>query len=676
MTEEWAADTKAGSGETGGAGAPVLVQGTGQRGQVMQLGAVVVPGGGVRTRVWAPRAELVEALIERPDGPRRIPLVWADGGYHAALIPDLSPGDRYRFLVDGQGPFPDPCSRSQPEGPHGPSEVVDPASFRWTDDAWPGLGPDGLVIYELHAGTFTAGGTFHAIIPELARLRDLGVTAVELMPVAEFPGRRNWGYDGVNLFAPSHVYGGPEGLRRLVDAAHHHGLGVLLDAVYNHLGPDGNYLRAFSPHYFTDRYATPWGEALNYDGPSSGPVREFVIASACHWLAEYHIDGLRLDAVHAIHDHGPLHLLQELTERARAAALPRSVVIIAESDANDVRLVRPPTAPGDGSWVLGDGRGQAPDPPQHPPAPGGFGLDAVWADDFHHAVRVHLTGERDGYYAAFAGTTDEIARAIAEGFIYQGQVSPHGGQPRGTRVTDEPARAFVFCIQNHDQVGNRAEGERLAALVDRDRYAAVSALLLLAPETPLLFMGQEYGATTPFLYFTDHTEELGRLVTRGRREEFAAFAAFRDPERRARIPDPQADATFARSRLDPDERARNAPLERLYRDLLALRRTDPVLRVQDRRATVTTAPSPHIVVVYRRHGNGHRVLVVNLGEAAALPWARAGIAGIPPVDWHIRWWSGDAAYGGSGEGPSFAADAVRLPARCAVVLALDETGAV
>jgi maltooligosyltrehalose trehalohydrolase len=608
------------------------------------LGAAVVAGAGVRFRVWAPAARRVEVMLERPRAPRRIALAPEPDGYHAVLVEDAGAGDRYRYLVDGNGPFPDPCSRFQPDGPHGPSAVVDPAAFAWTDGDWPGLGPDGLVIYELHVGTFTAAGTFDAVIPELERLRELGVTAIELMPVAEFPGRRNWGYDGVDLCAPSHVYGGPAGLRRLVDAAHRAGLGVILDVVYNHLGPDGNYLRAFSPHYFTDRYTTPWGDALNYDGPHSRAVRDFVCTSACRWLAEYHLDGLRLDAVHAIHDHGPVHILAELAVRARAAAAPRRVVITAESEANDVRLIRPLDA-------------------------GGYGLDAVWADDFHHAVRVHLTGERHGYYAAYAGTTAEIARAVAEGFIYQGQTSPHTGRPRGTRVTDEPARAFVFCIQNHDQVGNRAEGERLAALVDRERYLAASALLLLAPETPLLFMGQEYAATTPFLYFTDHHDELGRRVTEGRRREFAAFPAFRDPRRRALIPDPQAEDTFLRSRLDPAERARNAAVERLYRDLLALRRDDPVLRVQDRAATRARAVSAAVVAVHRRRDGAHRLALVNFGGPARVALADAVGAEAPPAGWRLRWWSGDRRYGGAGTAPAVHGGLVDLPARCAALFA-------
>lgn len=608
-----------------------------------RLGATVLSGGGVEFRVWSPDARLVELELSGARGAQRIPLRAEPEGYHACIVADAGPGDRYHYRVDGAGPFPDPCSRSQPEGPRGASAVVDPGAFRWTDDGWSGLSREGLVIYELHTGAFTRLGTFESIIPELPRLAELGVTALELMPVAEFPGGRNWGYDGVDLFSPSHVYGGPDGLRRLVDAAHGRGIGVILDVVYNHLGPDGNYLRAFSPHYFTDRHHTPWGDALNLDDVHGRPVRDFIIANACHWLTEYHLDGLRLDAVHAIYDDSPVHILQELTERARAAVAPRSVVIIAESEANDVRLIRPD----------------------------GYGLDGVWADDFHHAAHVRLTGERDGYYVSYDGTAAELATGVNEGFIYQGQISPRTGKARGTRVTDEAGAAFVFCLQNHDQVGNRAVGERLITLADRDQYLAITALLLLAPETPLLFMGQEYGTSAPFLYFTDHEPELGRLVTEGRRKEFAAFPAFQDPDRRARIPDPQAVETFMRSKLAPAERGRNAAIERLHRDLLSLRRHDPVLRVQDRLRTRATAPTPDLVAMARWSEAGARLLLVNLGSEPRTAWASLN-AGLPPGPWRTLWHSRDAAYGGDGAAPVIDAEGVTLPDRSATLLGADQ----
>ncbi|MBI4507535.1 MAG: malto-oligosyltrehalose trehalohydrolase [Chloroflexi bacterium] len=614
----------------------------------LPFGAQVLPEG-TRFRVWAPRARRVEVELYRRSRTAHYPLSPADDGFHAGLVPGVRAGARYRYRLDGGPSYPDPCSRSQPEGPHGPSAVVDPRAVPWRDGAWPGLRADGLVIYECHVGTFTPGGTFGGVVGQLGALKRLGVTAVELLPVAEFPGRWNWGYDGVDLYAPYHGYGGPRGLRRLVDTAHRAGLGVVLDVVYNHLGPDGNYLRAYSDDYFTDRYRTPWGEAINYDGPGSRWARELVIENACYWLVEYRVDGLRLDATHAIFDRSPRHILAELAERARAAA-GRPVVIIAEDHDNDVRFIRPTER-------------------------GGYGLDDLWADDFHHAVRVFLTGDHEGYFRDYRGTTAEIAHAIQDGFVYQGQPSRHFGRPRGTVVTDESARAFVFCIQNHDQVGNRAHGERLSHLVDAPRYAVASAVLLLAPETPLLFMGQEFAASSPFLYFTDHVPELGRLVTAGRRDEFRHFAAFRDPVLRETIPDPQAEQTFRRSQLDMGERRRNAAVLRLYRDLLRVRRSDTVLAAQDRRRTRATALGEQIVAVHRWSGAGQRVLLANFGPPARLVSAdEPFLAALPPGPWRVLLNTAARRYGGSGERVAWrgrgVTRAVALPGRCAVLCAV------
>ena len=540
-------------------------------------------------RVWAPAARRVEVALNAQDGTLRVEMVRdaSVDGLFVAEASDVPTGTLYKYRLDGGDSFPDPCSRSQPQGVHGPSAVIDTAAFRWTDENWHGLSREGLALYELHTGTFTAEGTFEAALDRLDYLRDLCVTAIELMPVADFPGERNWGYDGVSLYAPSRAYGGPDGLWKLVNAAHARGLGVILDVVYNHLGPDGNYLRAFSPYYFTDRYSTPWGEALNYDGDHSRLVREYVLQNAEYWLREYHIDGLRLDATHAIYDHGEVHILSELCARCRAAAAPRGVVLIAENDANDVRLATPPEQ-------------------------GGHGLDAVWADDFHHVVQVTLTGEHEGYYEDFGGGAAEVARTVRDGFLYQGQPTRRHGTPRGTRVTSEPASAFLFCLQNHDQVGNRAFGERLNHLVLPDLFRASTALLLFAPETPLLFMGQEFSASAPFLYFTDHGPDLGRLVTEGRRAEFAGFSAFRDEGPREQIPDPQAEATFQRSKLDWRACDTHAGTLRLHRDLLSLRRTDPVLSHNDRHTTETVALGEHVVAVLRWWGDEFRLLVADL----------------------------------------------------------------
>jgi len=565
----------------------------------------------VHFAVWAPDHAQVEVQL----GDRREALTRQDEGVFAGLVEGLTAGARYGYLLDGEGPFPDPYSRSQPDGVHDLSEIVDPSAFAWHDADWPGLRIQGLVIYQCHVGTATPEGTFDSLIGQLPRLRDLGVSAIEPLPVAEFPGARNWGYDGVDLFAPSHVYGGPDGLMRLVDAAHQHGLGVILDVVYNHLGPDGNYLRQFSPDYFTDRYHTPWGEAINYDGTRSEWVRRFVIDNARYWSVEYHADGLRLDATHAIYDRSPRHILEELSESVRAAA-HAPVVLIAETSENDVRYLRPPSA-------------------------GGFGLDAVWADDFHHAMRRYLVGDHEGYFGDFQGSLAEVARCIQQGWLYEGQVSNHSGHPRGTPARDRPAWQFVYVLQNHDQVGNRAFGDRLNEQIDPERFGVASAVLLFLPTTPLLFMGQEFAAATPFQYFTDHTPELGRLVTEGRRREFQAFSAFADPEVRETIPDPQALSTFENSKLHLDEARRSSGREmvELYQALLRLRREDPVLIDQARERTSAEAVSEHVLLVRRWKGSEQRVLVANFGDTPVqappdcqrvlLSTARADGQGVP-----------------------------------------------
>jgi maltooligosyltrehalose trehalohydrolase len=522
--------------------------------------------GGVRFRVWAPERREVSLVLEgTTPGPREVLLERGPEGYWQAHVPGVEKGARYRYRLDGEGPFPDPASRSQPEGVHGPSAVVDPDAFAWSATRWGGVALEDLVLYELHVGTFTPEGTFDGAARRLEHLVTLGVTAVELMPVGDFPGRRNWGYDGVSLFAPARCYGTPDDLRRLVDTAHSIGLGVLVDAVYNHLGPDGAYLGLFSPEYFSDRHRTPWGGAVNLDGPASPHVRAFFIENALHWLHEYRFDGLRLDATHALFDDSPRHFLAELQSRVRASLPGRKVLVIAEDSRNLAWMVQPESR-------------------------GGFGLDAVWADDFHHQVRRHVAGDRDGYYCDYSGTTEDLAKTIRDGWFYQGQPSAYLGKPRGTDPTSEPPRRYVVCLQNHDQVGNRALGERLHHQVDAAVWRAASALLLLVPETPLLFMGQEWAASGPFLYFTDHEPGLGRQVTEGRRREFQHFAAFSEPASRERIPDPQAEATHSRSRLCWSERSRepHAAVERLYRALLALRRDERPGRAG--RETLRVAP--------------------------------------------------------------------------------------
>ena len=553
------------------------------------LGAL--PGkDGTHFCVWAPKVERVELLLEEG---RALTLERSSEGYASVFVPGLGAKARYRYRLDGRGPFPDPASRRQPEGVHGPSEVVDPTAYAWSDGAWAGLALEDLVLYELHVGTFTEEGTFAAAEGRLPALAELGVTAVELMPVADFPGNRSWGYDGVALFAPARAYGPPDALRSLVDRAHACGLGVVLDVVYNHLGPDGNYLGAYSPYYFDASRHTPWGAAVNFSGESSGPVRTFFLENAAHWLREYHLDGLRLDATHALVDDSPHHILADLAELGHAFA-PRRL-IIAEDERNLASLVSPPP---------------------------GFGLDAVWADDLHHQIRRRLAGDHEGYFADYSGSAEDLAKTVERGFFYVGQTAPSKNKPRGTDPSGLPPERFVVSLQNHDQVGNRALGDRIHHLLGPASYRAAVTLVLCAPETPLLFMGQEWAATTPFLYFTDHPAELGVLVTEGRRREFAAFEGFRDPAARARIPDPQALSTYRASQLRWGERDREGHREvlRLHRRLLQLRREvilprrrGLAVRSEGERALVLDGGD--LAVVIELEGEGEVPLPLQLGSA-------------------------------------------------------------
>ena len=552
----------------------------------LPFGANVVDGG-VEFRVWAPGRKTAEVVVYGPDAEMVHPLS-PEGheGWFGGRVEGIGAGARYRWRLDGEGAFPDPASRSQPQGVHEPSEVVDPAAFSWTDGGWRGVPLEEMVIYELHVGTFTPEGTFDAAIARLDALADLGVTAIEPMPIAAFPGERNWGYDGVFLYAPAAPYGGAEGFRRLVDAAHARGLAVVLDVVYNHLGPEGNYLHAVTGgRYFTDRHCTPWGDAVDYSTPA---VRELVVGNALHWALEYHVDGLRLDAIHAIVDDSPVHVLTEMETRVRAA-LPseRNFVFIAEDEGNERHVVTP--------------SGQ-----------GGLGIDAVWADDFHHQLRRHVAGDHESYFADFSGTAEDLAETLRRGWFYEGQHSKNRGEARGTPAGDLPPPIFVHCIQNHDQVGNRALGDRLNHAVPLAAYRAASALLLLSPYTPLLWMGEEWAASAPFQYFTDHPEELGRRVTEGRRKEFGKFSAFSDPATRERIPDPQARETFLRSKLDWSEvdRMPHAGVLALHRELLRLRRAHPALRRRDRASFAAAAVGERAVALRRTAEDGSALLLV------------------------------------------------------------------
>jgi maltooligosyltrehalose trehalohydrolase len=596
----------------------------GSRDGRLPFGANVVEGG-VEFRVWAPASRSVDVVLYGPDAERVHPLEREEDGWFAATVPGVGAGARYKLRLDEGDAFPDPASRSQPDGVHQASEVVDP-SFAWTDDGWTGVPADDLVIYEVHVGTATDEGTFDALIGRLDEIVELGATAVEPMPIAEFPGHRNWGYDGVFLYAPESSYGGADGFRRFVDAAHARGLAVILDVVYNHLGPEGNYLYAVTGgRYFTDRHHTPWGDAIDY---TRRPVREFAIQNALHWVREYHVDGLRLDATHTILDDSDVHLLQELADRVRAS-LPagRRFVLIAEDERNERRMLLPP--------------------------PEGPGLDGVWADDLHHQLRRHTAGDHEAYFSDYSGSMEDIVETLRRGWFYEGQVSRNHRKPRGTPAEGLPARGFVHCIQNHDQVGNRAFGDRLTESVGLDVYRALSALLLLSPYTPLLWMGQEWAATTPFQYFTDHPEELGRLVTAGRRKEFGRFSAFADPAVRERIPDPQARSTFERSRLrwDEAERPPHAGVRALYRELIALRRAHPALRRGDRHSFAVAALGEHALALRRTADDGRALLLVASFKGPlsvnleAMQETRA-----PAGRWELRLSTEEARFGGDTEG--------------------------
>ena len=601
------------------------------------LGARLAPDGSCSFRVWAPLATEVELVL--PETDRRVPLARGERGYFTAIVPAAPAGTRYTFLLDGRTELPDPASRSQPDGVHGPSAVV-ARPGRWTDAGWTGVTVADLVIYELHVGTFTPAGTFEAIIPRLPALRELGITAIQLMPIAQFPGTRNWGYDGVFPFAAQNSYGGPEGIAHLVDAAHAVGMAVLLDVVCNHVGPEGNHLARFGP-YFTDRYRTAWGAALNFDGAASDEVRAFFIASARQWLDEFHIDGLRLDAAHAITDTSAYPFLHELTDAVRALerSLGRTLVVIAESDLADPRLILP-----------GDR--------------GGLAMDAQWLDDFHHALHALLTGERDGYYRDY-GELEHLARAFRQAYVYAGDYSPFRGRRHGRRPVPElRPEQFVVFAQNHDQVGNRAGGERLASLITTEPLKLAAAAVLLAPYVPLLFMGEEYGERAPFPYFVSHTDTaLAVAVREGRKAELTAFGWDVEP------PDPLAESTLQGACLQWEQRTSDGPglILGLYHDLLRIRRAQPLLtRCHELTVAHGAAAGADDLLSVRRSGGGRELLLLlNFGDTS-------GTAPLPAGRWRTLLDTAHARYGGPGQG-RLEARHYQLDPHSAVLLEQDPT---
>ncbi|HZT86477.1 MAG TPA: malto-oligosyltrehalose trehalohydrolase [Stellaceae bacterium] len=609
----------------------------------LPIGAEPQAAGGVHFRLWAPRCR---GVVVETEGLAPAALKPEAGGYFAGLVQHARPGMRYRLrLDDAERAFPDPASRFQPEGPHGPSQIVDPDAFTWSDGAWGGVPRENLVIYEVHVGTFTPAGTWRAAAAELAELAALGITCIEMMPVGDFPGRFGWGYDGVNLFAPSRLYGTPDDLRAFVDAAHRVGIAVILDVVYNHFGPSGNYLGCFAGDYCTDRYKNEWGEAINFDGPNSGPVREFFIANAGYWVDEYHFDGLRLDATQQIFDRSETHILAEIVRRVRAAAPERITTVIGENEPQHARLVRAVER-------------------------GGYGLDALWNDDFHHAASVALTGRNEAYYSDYRGRPSEFVAAAKHGFLYQGQRYPWQRQNRGTPALDLPAEAFVVFLQNHDQVANSWAGLRVHALTSAGALRAMTAYLLLMPGIPMLFQGQEFAASSPFLYFADHEPDLSPKVRAGRREFLAQFPSIASPEATAALADPGDIATFRRSILDLGERERHQEMYALHRDLLALRHDDPVLSQRPCRVDGGVLADCVWFLRYFAEDGADRVMIVNLGiDVTLAPMPEPLLAPPSGTSWRVLWSSEAIRYGGGGIPRLYREHNLHIPGRSALVLA-------
>ena len=617
----------------------------------LPVGAELAPGGGVHFRVWAPERRSVEVVLDAiPDrggsGELASPVALERDvdGYWSGHVAEARAGTRYRYRLDGGDAFPDPASRFQPDGPHGPSMVVDPRAFAWTDGAWRGVAPERHALYELHLGTFSPEGTWNGAAERLPTLAALGVTTLEIMPVAQFPGRFNWGYDGVDLFAPAHQYGAPDDMRRFVDRAHAAGLAVILDVVYNHLGPDGNYLAQFSPHYFTSTRPTEWGDALNFDGPHSAAVRELYVANAGYWIDEFHLDGLRLDATQAIVDASPRHVLADIGARVRGAGRGRRTWVVNENEPQEAWLLRPERE-------------------------GGCGLDAVWNDDWHHSATVALTGRDEAYLTDYRGSAQELLSAAKHGFLYQGQWYRWQRKRRGTPTLGMAPWRFVHFLENHDQLANSGTGERLHRVAAAGRCRALTALLLLGPQTPMLFQGQEFNASAPFLYFADHEPELARLVHEGRFRELHQFPSLSLDEMQPKLAVPHDPSSFERCKLDWDDLERHRTTWELHRDLLRLRREDPVL--SEPRTGVGTAPgqfdgavlTPHAFILRFFAAEAQdRLLVVNLDRTVHLDPAPEPLLAPPPgMRWTTRWSSESPRYGGLGTPPLDAPELPRSP---------------
>jgi maltooligosyltrehalose trehalohydrolase len=605
------------------------------------IGAEVIDDG-AHFRLWAPRRRRLEVVFDTGKSAELSP---EEGGYFSGSVRNARAGARYRYRLDGGDSFPDPVSRFQPDGPHGSSQLVDPTGFAWSDDAWKGIVLEGQVIYEMHIGTFTREGTWEAARREVSELAEAGITVLEIMPVADFPGAFGWGYDGVGMYAPVAIYGTPDDFRRFVDEAHRHGVGVILDVDYNHVGPDGNYLAQFSDDYFTDRYQNEWGQAINFDGENCAPVREWVASNAAYWASEYHLDGLRLDATQQIFDESEENIQTTLTKAMRAAASGRGIIVVAENESQHTRLVRPQAA-------------------------GGFGLDALWNDDFHHSAVVALTGRNDAYFTDYLGKPQEFISTVKYGYLYQGQRYKWQSKRRGTPSWGIPPARFINYIENHDQLANSGRGERLNRQTSPGRLRAITALLLLAPGTPMLFQGQEFGASTPFLFFADHGDQLRPLVYEGRVQFLSQFRNLAQVEMRACQPDPGDRSTFERCKLDFSEREKHAAWYQLHKDLLRLRGEDPVFRAQKPAAVDGSVLGDEALVLrYFNEEHGDRLLLVNLGRDLWLDPAPEPLLAPPEGRlWREIWSSEAPAYGGSGTAPLESADNWRIPGHAAVVM--------
>jgi maltooligosyltrehalose trehalohydrolase len=610
----------------------------------LSAGVELQPGGGAHARVWAPACHTVEILLSHRGGPdTATPLTRERDGYFSGDVATAVAGDRYWFVLDRDQRRPDPVSRWQPDGPHAASAVVDPSAFAWSDGAWRGPGREGQVLYEMHVGTFTREGTWAAAATRLEHLKRVGITTLQMMPVADFAGAYGWGYDGVDLYAPTRLYGTPDDLRRFVDRAHAVGLAVILDVVYNHLGPDGNYLAEYSRDYFTDRYRNDWGQSLNFEGPA--PARAFFAENGAYWIDEYHFDGLRLDATQDVHDASAEHLIAELARRARAAAPSRQVFIVAENEPQQTLLVRQPSA-------------------------GGYGLDALLNDDYHHSAAVALTGHREAYYSDYTGSPQELLSASKYGYLYQGQWYSWQKQRRGTLALDLPASVFVHFLENHDQVANSSVGRRVHQLTSPGRYRALTALTLLGPATPLLFQGQEFATSAPFYFFADHGDGLREAIRDGRRQFLEQFPSARDPKIREKLPVPDDPRAFEDSRLDWRECEANEADVAMHTDLLRIRRDDPVIAAAAHRRVDGAVIGSHAFVLrYDGNGDNDHILVVNLGPDIDLaPMAEPLLAPPAGCSWAIQWSSDSIIYGGAGAPPLQTEPAWRLPAESAVLL--------